>query len=104
MIALDNDYFIDADDRCYMLVKLKPAFTKAGEPKYEENGERSMNRDTKGYYTRLSQAISAYSDELDREIVKNGSMTLRDGLNAILESRESVKKLIRESIPELKVG
>lgn len=94
MIILDENYAIDADAFQYILKrKYRGKNRKTGEPV-----EGYTN---KGYYTRLNTALAAYSDELDREIVQSGSMSLTDALNAILESREQVKQLIREALPEV---
>lgn len=103
MIILDDGYVIEATDVCYTLVTIKKSYTSDGKPKKDKNGNPVMTRSVKGYFSSLNKAILAYSDELDRKVVKDGSMSLKQAVAAIMESRESVKKMIREAIPDIEV-
>lgn len=99
MITLPHGYIIDADSTCYTLARLtkvKKTDKKTGEVRYED-GRKNI-----GYYSRLNQAFVAYSDELDRELVGSREMSLKTAMEAIIESRESVKEAIREALPEIK--
>ena len=94
MIELSNGYQIEADERCYTLFKVRPG-------KNKKTGEVVDVKEAIGYYGRLSAAIMAYSDELERKKLKDGSMSLSDAVNAIVECRESVKRELRKAMPEV---
>lgn len=94
MIKLDELYQIEADERCYILSKTK-------EGKNKKTGEPITYKKAVGYYTRLPQAILAYSDELERTAIQSADMSLKEAVNTIRECRESVKRIIREAMPEL---
>lgn len=93
MIKLQRGYTIEADEKCYILFKSTNGTNKKNEP--------TVYKRAIGYYSRIGTALSAYSDELDRELVQNKDMTLTEAIKVINESRESVKKLIREAMPEV---
>lgn len=97
MIILDKTYQIEADERCYILTKTK-------EGKNKKTGEIITYKKAIGYYTRLAQAILAYSDELERSAIQSADMSLVEAVNTIVECRESVKRIIREAMPEQTEG
>ena len=94
MIILDENYFIEADECQYIL--RKRILNKSKKTREEKEWHKPI-----GYYKRLNTALLAYSDELDRDIVQSGSMSLTDALKVIVDSREQVKRMIREALPEV---
>lgn len=96
MITLDEKYVIEADDACYALKVKTIAKKKDGE-------EKEPSYRPRGYYTSLYAAICAWYDELNREVVKNRSMTLAEAINAISDNREKVCKAVRAALPNIEI-
>ena len=66
-MLLIEDWVIDADDRCYILGRLKTRTNKNGEAEQYIHNAR--------YFTRLSDALNAILETEKRKIVRNNDLS-----------------------------
>lgn len=89
MIRLDDNYQIESNDQVYILYKTRPGRNKRTREEVE------IKRPV-GYYSTLQQAFIAYGDQLEKTALQAGVFTLTEAIEAVKESREELKHLLRE--------
>ena len=75
MIHIDDTYTIDADSRCYMLVRRTGKYSID-----KDTGEKAEILDTLGYYKTMEAAMTALLRRLHREEVHNHDQTLSEAV------------------------
>lgn len=90
MIELFDGWKIDVDSMSYTLKK-----TVQGKSKKNEPIERDI---IFGYYGTLEGALKALGKEIVRDRLKDGSHSLTEAINTVVEARETIEKLIIEKV------
>ena len=87
------DWVIDADDRCYIVGKLKTrkVKTKDGTELFE-NYIASPR-----YYTTLKNACDGILEAESRNIIRDGEMSLTEAIYRIEHRKEEFEKLFEEN-------
>lgn len=84
MIKLQNNYFIDADDKQFILKQIIIREKKDTKEKYED-------ADSVGYYTSLSQALKGYVNKVMLDKTRCESVSLYQVLDTLKEIKEEIK-------------
>lgn len=86
------DWAIDADDRCYIVGKLKTkkAKSKDGEEKTEEYIANPK------YYTTLKNACDGILEAESRNIVRDGEMSLTEAIYRIEQKKAELDEFFGE--------
>lgn len=87
------DWVIDADDRCYIVGKLKTrkVKTKDGTELFEDYIASPR------YYTTLKNACDGILESESRNIIHDGEMTLTEALRRIDQRKADLEKLFKEN-------
>ena len=86
MVKLENNYYIDADDKCFMLKKKTVT----------ENGKEFF--EVKGYLKTVEQALKYYAITEMRNKVSKGEVR---SINGLKKAIETLTKQIEEKAKEL---
>lgn len=83
-----KDWVIDADERCYIVGKLKTRATR------EKDGTEEFIHNAK-YYTTLSAAFEGILEAERRNIVRDNEMTLTEALSRMNDMQSEFRDLWR---------
>lgn len=84
MIKLQNDYFIDVDEKQYTLRRIVIREKKDTKEKYED-------KENVGYYGELYQALNGYCRNVMMNYVKDNDVCLLKVLEKIEELKKEIK-------------
>lgn len=90
MITLFDNWVIDVDSSCYTLKRVVNGKNKKGEDVTRD--------DIRGYYNSLEGTLRALGKEIVRDRLKDGSHSLTEAINTVVEARETIEKLIIEKV------
>lgn len=87
MIHIEKNYYIDADESQFQLIRMTGKTDKQGKP----------IKDYLSYHATISQAVRAYLRMQERNVVKNDDMTLKEALNSFEKAVDRLQRLIDSS-------
>ena len=90
MIKLVDDWVIDVDERNYILAKDKGVVVD------KKTGKEYRNLKSYGFFISITGALKALRDELIRQGVQDGCMTLSEAIRSIKEANSKVDTLLEE--------
>lgn len=76
MVELTREYFIDTDDRSYMLKRRVHGVN-------QKTNEPTVSDTVVGYYSSLRSAVKAARDRCIREKLRNDTVSLREALEIV---------------------
>ena len=85
MIKIFEDWYIDADPRCYVLQQI-------GAP--DKDGNPTWKNAT--YHTTVAQAIQMLMNRKQLDIVRQNNLTLKETLDNFQELNETFKSLLSD--------
>ena len=87
MIELFDDWYIDADENCFMLVQKRQK---------EKNGETKTSTKLGGYYSTLSQAVEGFVRLKVRKLTHEQELTLHEAVKGVKQLVSEVKDLVND--------
>lgn len=88
MIKIDDDYYIDVDDKCFTV--------KIDTHKTDKKG--NIVYTTVGYYKNLQNAIKGAIDSKNKKKLKTGTYDLKEALKIVMDNNDTFTKLLDKVI------
>ena len=79
MLKLNNGFVVDADGDSYVLKKLA-----------QKSEDKNKKDDVRGYYSKLSAALTAYSEKCLSEYVQEKNVSLSEVRDKIEELKQEI--------------
>ncbi len=88
MIHIEGDWYIDVDSTCYTLGKRTESVDKKGNKVYV------LNKCT--YHRDLKQAVYAYFDVKEKEVLKGKDLEIVDALKIVADTYSKLSEMLEQ--------